>query len=457
MLAAGLAAAQTGPVDVGRVERVEVRYALVDLLVLDARDRTVPGLGATDFELFVDGEPVPVVSVDESCAAGAQPDPRNGSGPMPSVGGPSAGGPARFVHVFDYPHLEHPTEVITVAREALERLGRDDDEHVVAAFAPGLRIESPPARGTGDALRALGRMETDRTLYDGAYARLTERGFFRSLGTLLDVLEMWSGAKVVLLYSGPFLVDGFHHDATHRDVAARAARARVVLYTIDAAGLRDPKGFRYGDLGGPPTLARLAVETGGRLTRNTNDLGLAYARAQRDLACRYTLGFYERAEDPDRPRRLTIRTTRPGARVVHPEAYVPRSNDERRDARIAGALAAPELFPRGGLVLEAAPTGAAGFRLALRLPESWGRSDRAGWIVDCRVVRRTGVVEYETRTPLTAEGPLVDLGSASDLAPRTYRAIAVVSRAESQTPFAVSIDVDVPSAREAQPRGSDKP
>ena len=38
-------------------------------------------------------------------------------------------------------------------------------------------------------------------------------------------------------------------------------------------------------------LVRLANDTGGRLTRSTNDLTLGYARAQRDLACRYTVGF----------------------------------------------------------------------------------------------------------------------------------------------------------------------
>ena len=34
------------------------------------------------------------------------------------------------------------------------------------------------------------------------------------------------------------------------------------------------------------------MDTGGRFTEATNDLGLAYSRAQRDLGCTYTLGFY---------------------------------------------------------------------------------------------------------------------------------------------------------------------
>ena len=445
---------QPAPVDVGQIEHVEVRYALVDVLVLDARDRTVPGLAARDFELYVDGEPVAVVSVDESCAEGQVDDPRGGEGPVGAAlraGGP----PARFVHVFDYPHLEHPTEALTRAREALERRGRELDEHVVAVFNPGLRIESAPARGTADALRALVRMESDRTLYDGAYARLTERGFFRSLEMLLDVLEVWPGAKVVLLYSGPFLADGFDHDVAHREVAARAARARVALYTIDAAGMRTPKGFRYGDLGGSRMLARLAIETGGRSTRNTNDLGLGYARAQRDLACRYTLGFYERSASPDQPQRLTIRTLRAGARVVHPAAYAPQSPAKRHESRLAGALAAPELFPRGGLAVEVESVesdAVPAVRLRLRLAPSWPVRDPAGWTLVGRITRRTGVVVHELEAPLAGgAGDTVELGEVRDLSPRPYRLTIVAAHPEVETPFAVSMDFEVPES----PRGRD--
>jgi len=406
----------------------------------------VPGLGRADFELFVDGAPVGVVSVDESCDVSRVDDPRAGRGPaLPDA---AAGGrPPRFVHVFDYPHLENPYEAIAVARSALERLERPSDEHVVAAFSPGLRIESPPARGAAAAIQALERMRSDRTQYHGAYDRLTERGFFDALRQLLDVLEVWPGAKVVLLYSGPFRADGFDHDAAHRDVAARASRARVALYTIDAGGMRTPRGFRYGDLGGPRTLARLAVETGGRLTSHTNDLGLGYARAQRDLACRYTLGFYDSAANPDRPRRLTIRTHRAGARVVHAAAYVPRSPEERRAGRLDGALAAPELFPNGGFAVEIeplAPDTSTAVRIRLRLPADW--PDRVGgeWRAVGRIARRTGVVVRRFDAPLdAASGAWLDLGEARDLWARPHRATVVVGHPGAETPFAVWTDFEV--------------
>ena len=104
-------------------------------------------------------------------------------------------------------------------------------------------------------------------------------------------------------------------------MAAMSARARTAFYPVDSGGLRtliDPK-----DTGvfGPPMLRRLANETGGRMTANTNDLGLAYARAQRDTGCTYTLGFYDRDPQPDRDRRVTLRVDRPGHRVMHSRFY----------------------------------------------------------------------------------------------------------------------------------------
>ena len=64
-------------------------------------------------------------------------------------------------------------------------------------------------------------------------------------------------------------------------------------------------------------LTRLANETGGRLTRFTNDFSLAFARAQRDLGCQYTIGFYLRDDgNVDRPRRIKVNVLRPGLRAV---------------------------------------------------------------------------------------------------------------------------------------------
>jgi hypothetical protein len=49
------------------------------------------------------------------------------------------------------------------------------------------------------------------------------------------------------------------------------------------------------------SLDRLAADAGGRFSERTNDLSLGYARAQRDQACIYTIGFYDDPV-PDRAR-----------------------------------------------------------------------------------------------------------------------------------------------------------
>ena len=94
-------------------------------------------------------------------------------------------------------------------------------------------------------------------------------------------------------------------------------------------------------------LVRLANDTGGRLTRATNDFSLGFARVQRDLGCRYTVGFYLRRDDEDRPRRLALYVRRAGLRVLHPSQYKFRSESERRRSILSAAFFAPEMFQTG--------------------------------------------------------------------------------------------------------------
>lgn len=95
------------------------------------------------------------------------------------------------------------------------------------------------------------------------------------------------------------------------------------------------------------SLARLAVDTGGRFTERTNDLTLGYARAQRDLGCTYSLGFYVDEGEEDRPQNVVIRVKREGLRAVHPAKYLFRSPETKRSSLLTAAWAAPEMFQTG--------------------------------------------------------------------------------------------------------------
>ncbi len=88
----------------------------------------------------------------------------------------------------------------------------------------------------------------------------------------------------------------------------------------------------------------MALETGGRLTQNTNDLTLGVARAERDLECRYTVGFDDRNAKDDVRHEVVVRVSKPGLRAVHPTAYAFRSREARRWSLTKTAFTAPELF-----------------------------------------------------------------------------------------------------------------
>ena len=89
-------------------------------------------------------------------------------------------------------------------------------------------------------------------------------------------------------------------DIWHWDVAVRATLSRTAIYPNWAAGVQIGS-----DVMGSRILSRFATETGGRSAAFTNDLSLTYRRAQRDLSCRYALGFYlETDDEPDRRRNI---------------------------------------------------------------------------------------------------------------------------------------------------------
>ena len=94
------------------------------------------------------------------------------------------------------------------------------------------------------------------------------------------------------------------------------------------------------------SLAQLAVDSGGRYTERTNDFTLAYARAQRDLACVYSLGLYIDPKE-DHPQGITVRVLRPGMRTIHPSRFVLRSDGKKKESLLRAAWVSPEMFQSG--------------------------------------------------------------------------------------------------------------
>jgi VWFA-related protein len=355
-LVAGAAWADEGPAepprDSGLEEQVRVQLVLVDLLVLDRDDRTVPGLTRDDFVVVVGGRETPIRSLDAVCPSGAAEEPRPGAASTPLADRPTAH-PRRIVLAFDYYHMENAADAIDHALAALEKWPTGGEEHMVVSLGRVVRIESAFSSDPAEARRTLERMREDRDLYAGQHGRLTERGFFDQMEILFDLLARWEGRKSIVLFSGPFLPDGFFRDPEFQRLSALSVATRTAVYPVDTGGLRTPIDALAQPFGGPPMLRRLANDTGGRMTAETNEIGLAYARAHRDLGCTYTLGFLDSGSAADRRRRLTIRLrNRPGARVVYPEFFVVRSPEEKRLAALRTAAMAPQLFDSPELTAE---------------------------------------------------------------------------------------------------------
>ncbi len=447
--------AQEEPLELGLAEEVEVQLVLVDFLVLDRDNRTVPGLTIDDFLLFVNRKPIEINSLDLVCPEGAAAEPRPDASAektepaeTPPAANPVATEPRKIVLVFDYFHMERTDAAFDGMIEALDRWSNGDEQHMVVSLGQVVRLETPFTADLAEIRWALERMRNDPDLYGGNYGRITEFRFFDRLRVLYDLLEPLPGRKTIVLLSGDFQADGFFHDPQFREVSALATATRSAVYPVDTAGL--VAGGRA--LNGTPELRRLANETGGRMTAGTNDLGLAYAKAHRDLGCTYTLGFYDRRPLRDKQRRFKIELKDPGKlRVVYPEFYVVRSREEKRKSLNHTAAMAPHMFESDDLhanlfVLE--PRSRQRWRALFGAEIRLGPGDRVGpdEVWDFRgIVRKpngTVVREFSRSVPMpqtdpaTGENPPVSVFRELSLRPGNYVVSAILSDPAGETPRA---------------------
>jgi VWFA-related protein len=137
--------------------------------------------------------------------------------------------------------------------------------------------------------------------------------------------------------------DGFLelHDAQIRASMRRLATRGVAVYPVDALGLIPPDlqvgaSGRGATKGGPPprtqtglpnqshwaTMDVMASVTGGRVSRNTNDIADGVKLAARDAQATYTVAFYASTAPDDRWYRLDVRTTRRDVQLLVRGGYV---------------------------------------------------------------------------------------------------------------------------------------
>jgi VWFA-related protein len=379
---------QEKPSDIGQTEEVEVRLVLIETLVLDREGRSVADLTQDDFQLAVEGIVTEIESLDVFCPAGAVGDPGEIGTDQQRQQPTAPEAQRRIVFVVDYYHLvrQDRTKVLDQMREMVRQAKAPNEEVMIVAVANGLRIEQRFTKDSAEILEAIHRLDYDVTLFASDHSAATGESYFEALSTLMDVLEAYDGPKAVVLFSA-LLSRSDVREAWFADVIERAAAARTAIYPAYARWMKFPPPRmgthrKRGTAGGQRVLPTLSVGTGGRVPPSTTDLSISYARAQRDLGCRYAIGFRLQADEALEPHQVGVAVLRPGSQVFHPTRVRLWSEEERRVSRLRAAFIDPERFDHPLVRAIAFPvrpvtgkTWATLLALQFPLPEEIGGSD----------------------------------------------------------------------------------
>jgi len=390
VLLATIAVAQTtpkpqpGPSEQGEdVVKIFTELRQTDVMVFDAKGKFVDALKREDFELRVDGKPVPITFFERVEAGAGNEEaqwravrdrPAPAKEPVPATYGrkvlffvddihlsPTSIVQARDLirKYIEYEQTENDevqiasatgrigffqqlTDNKVVLRKATERLtyyqrtGRDYDATPMSSYQ-AFQIE----RGDTDTLnyfvdelikrsRLMPRQQAVEIVRARAadVMRQASQWVLKTLGALDQTIREAAslpGRKLSFFISDGFLVHSNYTDMSNaiRTLASSAARAGVVIYSIDARGLvvtlqndgtgSDPSGrllrgsqgevFAFQD-----PLNALAQDSGGRALFNNNDLHTAVENGLKETSFYYLLGWTpERTEnDPNKFRRIEL-------------------------------------------------------------------------------------------------------------------------------------------------------
>lgn len=331
-------------------ESIDVRVVNVESVVTDGKGNRVPGLGAGDFRLLVDGKEAPIeyfteVAEGTSRGAGATAGTAAKGAKAPEVQAPVPAGEAVGRRYLVY--VDDAFSLVGARNELLSKIERDlvllkgGDEIAVLAFdgkkldvlanwtsdasaaaAALVRARARPAFGH-QALshsRSLDEdydllymaaetadvdVKQDRTYLDNRISPEVRTMMGRVAASAASSLRAFPappGRKVMMLVSaGWAMAVGPHLFAP---LLQAANRLGYTLYPVDAA-MSDVKGVRL--------LDALAARTGGRVVNTAaND---ALRQVVEDTSSYYWLGFTPTWKADDRPHRIVVELRRPGLAV----------------------------------------------------------------------------------------------------------------------------------------------
>lgn len=233
---------------------------------------------------------------------------------------PSAAKTSRRLELYEWPRLNSDAEAIRIAlfndrevlAQAVRRACQDDD--------PGM----------------CGPMVMEKARRVVGELRPAAKRTVMALQALSAGLARVPGRKTIVLMTEGFFVEESWADL--RQIVGAAARSNVRIYSLDARGLdtrqvNDMHQLGVMDPGGSMPLEAyntsedgpnmLAVDTGGRAIRHTNNFTEALTDIARDTSHYYVIGY-----SPANPaaagsfRRITVRVKRPGLNVRARRGYL---------------------------------------------------------------------------------------------------------------------------------------
>jgi VWFA-related protein len=284
-------------------ERVEVERVLVDARVVDASGRPVLGLKPENFRVKVDGQPVPLESVQ--WISGETPYPEGLSPEAAQGAGLSPGPPGRLIVFFfqkDTSVSTRITGLMQIRSRALEFLKTltPGDRVAILSYDSHLKLHldfSPP----GDRLRAVvsdaPRLGDPPLLASGPFpslaAFLTLEDSRRAstpeeaLLVTARALEKLPGAKSLILFGwglGDWIAGVGGRMSSHYEAARQAlSAARVTVFALDVTQA-DAHSLEFG-------LETVAEDTGGIYEKTFRTPDAAMAKLTNALAGYYLLAF----------------------------------------------------------------------------------------------------------------------------------------------------------------------
>ena len=218
----------------------------------------------------------------------------------------------------EWPRFRNEEEVLQVAR----RIGEATQRVITRACS-----EDPDSCQMAESMVEQKAMRLASTIQKESFET------FNTINGLATGLARVPGPKSIVFLSNGFASFGLEN--TIRNVVGQAARAGARVYAIDVRGL-DRGGsvvdaVTYDDAaGGPPVfdaladgVNSLAVDTGGLMIRNENNIGRALGEIAEDAGTYYVLGYQPANTNFDgKYRKIEIKVKRQDLRVRARQGYL---------------------------------------------------------------------------------------------------------------------------------------